>query len=254
MSNNLIFLDELELNTPIYRIFSFDRLEEIFSERKLALVKPAMWDDPFENFILKSTVHLGNGLEATIDYRNSFYGQCWSLSSENDGMWRIYSPTKDGVKVKTTIRKLFSPLFSLTSEYDDLNNRTYSLSTFIGRVQYKSERTLTKMLTNQILMNQKLFDSSGRGQASSFMFKRNEFKHEQEIRIVHNAQGDNESNVFKYDVDPALLFDEIIFDPRMDESTYSNRRNVILGWGYPNKIDQSNLYKLKNFTIALTNS
>lgn len=251
MNNNLIFLDEFDMDIPVYRIFPFYRLKEIFSTRKLTLVKPIKWDDPFENFILKSTIRLGSDTEASISYRNNFYGQCWSLSRENDGMWRIYSICKDGVKVKTTIRKLFTPLFLLTAQHDPIADIMYSLSTFIGRVQYKSEKTLTNMLRDKILMNYKILDSNGRGQASSFMFKRNEFKHEREVRLIHNAQHDSGSDFFQFDIEPNLLFDEIIFDPRMDELLYLSLKEQVLNWGYPNKIEQSSLYKLKNFIINL---
>lgn len=54
MNDNLIFLTEEQLDKNIYRIFSFDRLTEMFNERKITLLKPKKWDDPFENFILKS--------------------------------------------------------------------------------------------------------------------------------------------------------------------------------------------------------
>jgi len=48
MKNNLIFLDDKDLDKPIYRIFSFSRLKEIFDTNQLTLVKPKLWDDPFE--------------------------------------------------------------------------------------------------------------------------------------------------------------------------------------------------------------
>lgn len=42
MKDNLIFLKEDELDKPIYRIFSFARLEQVFAEKKLTLVKPKL--------------------------------------------------------------------------------------------------------------------------------------------------------------------------------------------------------------------
>ena len=94
MTDNLIFLTEADLDKPLYRIFSFQRLEEIFQENKLTLVKPRLWEDPFENFILNSTGYLADGREFQIGFRDNFYGQCWSLTIESDAMWRIYSPEK----------------------------------------------------------------------------------------------------------------------------------------------------------------
>jgi hypothetical protein len=121
MKENLIFLKEKDLDKPIYRIFSFERLKQIFDEQQLTLVKPSLWDDPFENFILNSTGRLPDGRVFEIRFRNTFYGQCWSLTRESDAMWRIYSPDKNGVKVKTTIRKLFSSFFNIVETHRKVN-------------------------------------------------------------------------------------------------------------------------------------
>ena len=40
----------------IYRVFPRHRFFELFEEKKNALVWPTMWEDPFENFILRSRV------------------------------------------------------------------------------------------------------------------------------------------------------------------------------------------------------
>src|SRR5690554_3254814 len=149
MKDNLIFLKEDELDKPIYRIFSFARLEEVFAEKKLTLVKPKLWDDPFENFILNSTGELPDGREFQIGFRDNYYGQCWSLTVESDAMWRIYSPDKDGVKVKTTIRKLFQPIYLAGGEYYKANGSPFNLSSFVGKVKYSNTTNLTKMLKDK---------------------------------------------------------------------------------------------------------
>ena len=133
MKDHLIHLTEEDLDKPIYRIFSFKRLEEIFKEKKLTLAKPKKWDDPFENFILNSTGTLPDGREFQIGFRDNYYGQCWSLTVESDAMWRIYSPEKDGVKVKTTIRKLFQPLFEAGEIYHKTDGTPFNTSSFVGK-------------------------------------------------------------------------------------------------------------------------
>jgi len=251
MTDNLIFLTEADLDKPIYRIFSFQRLEEIFQENKLTLVKPRLWEDPFENFILNSTGYLPDGQEFQIGFREHFYGQCWSLSKENDAMWRIYSPGKNGVKVRTTIRKLFMPLFIAGGQYKKIDGTDYNLSSFIGKVKYAGEKTLLAMLKDKKRMSDKIFDQSGWGQASSFFFKRVEFKHENEIRIVYNSQGGNEFDIFKFGINPTDLFDEIVFDPRMNLLDFQVNKKKLIDWGYNKEIIQSELYKLKTFTMSL---
>ena len=251
MKDNLIFLTETELDSAVYRIFSFQRLEEIFRERKLTLVKPKLWDDPFENFILNSTGRLPDGREFQIGFRDNFYGLCWSLTRESDALWRIYSPDKNGVKVKTTIRKLFEPLFQVGGGYQKANGNLYNLSSFVGKVKYANEKDLIEMLKDEKRMSGKIFDQSGWGQASTFFFKRTAFRHEKEVRLIYNSQNNNQSDSFKLDINPTDLFDEIVFDPRMVETEYIARKNEVVSWGFNKKVMQSGLYKLKNFTVAL---
>lgn len=251
MTENLIFLRESDLDKPIYRVFSFQRLEEIFQEAKLTLVKPKLWDDPFENFILKSTGKLPDGRVFHVGFRDNYYGQCWSLTKESDAMWRIYSPDKNGVKVKTTIRKLFTSLFDVGGHYYKPNGAKYNLCTFIGKVKYASTKTLIDMLKDEERMSSKIFDQSGWGQASSFFFKRVAFKHEKEVRLIYSDNINNQEDTFKFTIDPNNLFDEIVFDPRMAPVDYQEQKQKIIGLGYSNNIIQSGLYKLKTFTMQL---
>jgi|TARA_B110000037_G_C16812918_1_gene380444 hypothetical protein len=70
-NDNLIFLTDEELDKNIYRVFSFKRLKEIFDTKKVTLVKPKRWNDPFENFILNSTGILPDGREFQIGFMDS---------------------------------------------------------------------------------------------------------------------------------------------------------------------------------------
>lgn len=250
-NDNLIFLTDEDLDRNIYRVFSFGRLKEIFESKQITLVKPKLWDDPFENFILNSTGVLPDGREFQIGFRDSFYGQCWSLTKESDAMWRIYSPDKNGIKVKTTIRKLFAPLFQVGGSHQKFNGNVYNLSSFVGRVKYQGTKKLIEMLNDKERMSNKIFDQSGWGQASSFYFKRWAFRHENEVRIMFNKHDGHENDLFKYDVDPIKLIDEIVFDPRMKTEEYELRKQEIRSWNYQNNVIQSGLYKIKDFRIQL---
>jgi hypothetical protein len=250
-NENLIFLSEEDLDKSIYRIFSFARLREIFETRQVTLVKPKLWDDPFENFILNSTGVLPDGREFQNGFRDSFYGQCWSLTKESDAMWRIYSPDKNGVKIKSTVRKLFTPLFQAEGVHRNINGNQYNLSSFVGRVKYQGTKKLLNMLNDKERMSNKIFDQSGWGQASSFYFKRWAFRHENEVRIMYNKHQRHSDNLFKFDINPIELIDEIVFDPRMRLDEYQHCKSEIRSWGYNKNIIQSGLYKIKEFRIQL---
>ena len=120
-----------------------------------------------------------------------------------------------------------------------------------GKVKYADTKTLVTMLKDQERMSGKIFDQSGWGQASTFFFKRVAFRHEKEVRLIYNSQGDNQFDIFKFDINPNELFDEIVFDPRMTETTFQEQKSKIVGWGFDKGIIQSGLYKLKTFTITL---
>ncbi|MEX0595397.1 MAG: DUF2971 domain-containing protein, partial [Candidatus Paceibacterota bacterium] len=106
MNDNYIYLDDNELNLPVFRIYSMNHFCDLVLTEKNVLVHPEKWDDPFENFILNLKIETESGL-ASNHSRKNIYGQCWTLNDETDAMWRIYSKDCMGIKVKTTIKKLF---------------------------------------------------------------------------------------------------------------------------------------------------
>jgi len=73
----------------------FGRFIESVRNRRLALARPHLWDDPFENFLYQAHLESADGNPVSITgLRMRLYGQCWSLLPESDAMWRIYSPEK----------------------------------------------------------------------------------------------------------------------------------------------------------------
>lgn len=74
---NYLTLREDEIDKFIYRIISIDYLLEFLKISELTLVKPKLWDDPFENVILKSL--LANSPSESSFYREDVFGQCWTI-------------------------------------------------------------------------------------------------------------------------------------------------------------------------------
>jgi len=176
-------------------------------------------------------------------------------------MWRAYTTNKDSVKVKSTISKLIKSLES-SSEYIEKRNesdkvmREYeeeggtSIMFFdcsIGKVDYKKKKEFVEMNNSRrfgkVYFSQPLY------------MKRFQFRHEREVRIVIDFldsdldKYDIRYPVFSYHIDPNFLFDEIVFDPRMNENKYKSFKMFLEKNGYDNKIIQSGLYKLPFNTI-----
>ncbi len=130
-------LDEIDLKQHVYRTISYERLIELFTSKKNTLVKPNLWEDTFENFILKSKLINEIGEQIEYDVHERMYGQCWTLEESSDAMWRIYSPDKSGIRIRTTIEKLLDSLCLATIARENGEH-------CIGKVEYLKETELVK--------------------------------------------------------------------------------------------------------------
>jgi hypothetical protein len=240
-------------DTPLYRVFTKDRLLQMFKDRKLTLVAPDLWDDPFENFLAKCPVSVGGMTGVRIDglFKN-FYGQCWTLNPESDAMWRIYSPNKDGARVSTTAGRLFRAIY-------DPHNPSASMSFYIGSVGYESEGVLRRHFEDPANASGAALDSTGRGQAMTLFLKREEFKHEAEVRLLYRFNKDGCSDqrpekIWQFTIDPNDLFQDVLFDPRMDIADFTKESKELQTLGCSRPIGKSTLYQLPNLKITIRSS
>ncbi|WP_461791445.1 DUF2971 domain-containing protein [Pedobacter sp.] len=249
-SGNLIRISEADLDLPIYRVYSKRWLIEALTKKQNSLVKPAMWDDPFENFILKSDARMKDGRTVSFDtIRENYYGQCWTFSvNETDALWRIYSPGKDGFRVKTTIRKLWDSFY-------DPKFKWAIISFYLGRIIYEPENDIKAFFEDPSTLKSILLDNSGKGNIQTLLIKRTEFSHENELRLIfagHHEWYDTSKKAHEYPIDINDLFEEILADPRMDDENadaYSNAVNEIRALGYSNPIEKSKLYQIPKLDL-----
>ena len=231
-SENYLNLDEKDKDTFIYRIICEKRFYEMFRKRQNTLVKPLLWDDPFENFILNSKLRIDHNTFAECGFRNSYYGQCWTLNKSSDAMWRIYSPYSNGLRIRTTIRKL---LMSLSKTLGDhAPSRAY-----IGKVRYLSEPDLLDF-GNQVFSNG-LEDHQC---AKTILVKRTAFRHEHEVRLIYSSEQNNPpKDIFGYSIAPNDLIDQVMIDPRTPPNQAKSKIAAIKSKiDYHGKIIQSRLY------------
>jgi hypothetical protein len=249
---NLIRIDDLD--RPVYRIFPRNRLEQLFRDQELVLVRPSEWEDPFENSLLKCTVVTADGMRGSLrSVRDDWFGQCWTMHPDTDAMWRIYSAGKDlgktGVRVKSTLAKLADTLWV---PGDSFSPTKY----FVGAVQYESRSDI-----EDFLRGVSFFDMALGGQNTNFaktlLLKRKEFAHESEVRMLANRVGKNETrtivdNLYRIPIDPHNLIDELCVDPRLEEADAKTLMDDLAGLGYSGDIVQSELYKLSPIEIRLS--
>jgi len=223
-----------DLEKSIFRIMPVYRLKELFEMKQNTLIKTDMMDDPFENFILQGRGRLPDGTLVSFAMRDSYFVQCWTFQSDSDAIWRIYSPDKGGVRIRTTIPKLFESL------YYEISSETRDVTCFIGNIAYLRNIEMKKYLDEPLSL-----DSSGVELARQLLFKRQFFKHEKEVRLIYGAEGAlAKSKIFRYRINPSELIEQIVFDPQMEESLYKEHKEYFINLGFKKKIYQSSIYRL----------
>ncbi|MGO9533902.1 MAG: DUF2971 domain-containing protein [Syntrophobacteraceae bacterium] len=246
---NLKGIIESDLDTQVYRIYSINRLVELLQNSSLTLVRPRMWDDPFENFILRCTViDEADGKHLHLDpIANKWYGLCWTYNQETDAMWRIYGKDGNGVRIRTTIKKIADQIWD--SERDDSRLRY-----FIGKVEYRKREVLENFMKETTLV---ALSSGGQSDkfAETLLMKRTAFRHEEELRVLaHDINGDDpraKGDIYSVDVDPNDFIEEVCLDPRLSSEQAKKMENEIRKAGYKGTIIQSELYRLRITTIRL---
>jgi hypothetical protein len=243
------------LDSPIYRFYTVCQLTEIFNRKKDVLVRPEIWDDPFENFLFRQEAisHDGKDIISFNSIRKKLYAQCWTLNTnmeETDIFWRVYSPNKDRIRVQTTLKKLFDNFYNPTKEFAQL-------SYFIGKVNYKTEEQIQTFFENPGNLNDIFYgreSGSGRSAVQTLLIKRSEFKYENEVRLIYyanNEQDDTTKDTYEYDLDPNEIFDELIFDPRFNEECFKAKMEEFKKQNFEKHIDISKSYSAPKLNLRM---
>lgn len=236
----------VDWDAPIYRIFERKWLIEMLKTQKNGLMPTDRWDDPFENFFLKCKSVTKDGHDVSLQLlHDGWFGQCWTLNSESDAMWRIYSKKKNGVRVSTTIRKLFESFYDRTDAFA-------ALKFVIGIIDYKPRDEIEKLLAD-ISFTDVVMGGQILGMARTLCIKRTEFSHEQEVRLLfYDAENKYvKSPVFPAPINTNKVIDNILLDPRIESRTVRTVKHELIRAGYSGPISQSDLYKFTPPTIPL---
>lgn len=227
----------------LYRIIPFDSLLQMLNEKENTLVSTSLWEDVYENFIFKESYLYKGNVYSVKSIADRCFGQCWTTKQSSDAMWRIYSPDKKSVRIKTTVSRLWDSV------------RHESGGKFVlGKVQYFSQKQIQKDLTSSTPFTLR---ELGDLVISSFFAKRSSFNHESEYRLIFFSDKNNIVTGKRIKIvnveDPFSLIMNIYFDPRADQA-YVDRCSTILirAFGYPrNRIHQSTLYDFTPCTITV---
>ena len=244
------FIYDRNDETPIWRVFRKEHALSLISGNGLYFPRPQKWDDPFENLLLKQT-YFEAGTQTPIDasaFFDLFFGQCWTRENkETDATWRIYAPEKDGIRVRTTVKKLYSIL-------DAAFDGTPTLMFFVCRVDYFEVNDILKRARLDMEMLKAVKDISGETALQHLTVKRPEFSHENEVRIIYRdvlGKVPNSEDHLIVPTESVNFIEDITVDPRMDSSEFKNFRNQTQSTlpGIP--IKQSELYRIPNIAVPV---
>ena len=245
--NFLKWADDSMLDAPIYRFMSRRRLEELCVRKENCLVRPILWDDPFENFLFSALGLEADGRRVDFAFRQDFYGQCWTDADESDAMWRIYCGDEDGVRVRCTPRKLLAGLYKPADPFS-------KICCFVVKVTDHSDAELEALHGNANFGRTFAFDGNGAKQCETLLLKRTAFRHESEVRLLYQLPRTDEAadDIFRYPLDPFSVFDEVLLDPRLGESASQSNESQLRRLGFTCEIRQSTLYRIRRLVARLS--
>ena len=214
----------------------------LIENKKLRMERVSLWDDPYENFFLKSNFYIDASFyKQTVQVRtdevsNRTYGQSWTMTEESDAMWRIYS-NKDDIE-NTAIR--------IKIKVDNLFNIVYTsdkcmATTSIGRVDYKTDEEITDWMQS---LKDIASDFPKYAERSLFI-KRKPFEHEREVRIIISKDTQQPAKSFiEYNIPDIGYIEEFVLDPRLNEERVQEIKQQLCDVGVNvNKIRKSKLYE-----------
>lgn len=240
---------------PIYRIYPLWFLEEALRLRQLVLVKPELWEDPFETlaYSLAITPMVEGHKQRQIFFDRFLrptYAQAWSRTHSSDTLLRAYShvvkdlhsgrntvPAHEGVLVRSTPRKLLCAVKTWCRTDADK-------TCFIGAVQYLPHDALLQHVANLVAPRGPRFFSFGRPRAELALLKRADYSHENEVRLIYIEEREElgREQIVRVPFEAASVIEDIAFDPRLSELDRRDRETMLRNLGYGGPITKSTRY------------
>lgn len=235
-----ILTGDIKDDEHLYRIIPLRRFYDLFRSHQNALVRPKLWDDPFENLALNSQcVSASNPNQVgTFSFKDDVYAQCWTRHKASDAMWRIYSKGPagtDGVRIRTTARKLLDALAASQPQF-------HTTSCFLGTVSYMNDQQMQSFAQTHFANG---LGTDGKLIAETMMIKRMAFAHEKEVRLIFIEPNSSPMarDLYPYAIDPHAMIDQVMLHPRLDASDAAQlKADIATKTGFRGQVLQSMMY------------
>lgn len=238
-------------DVPIYRVFPLWRFQAALGNRQLVLASPHLWEDP--NEVIGSAVAVNSRRGGRVIINQSLapiFAQCWSAAPESDTLLRAYSrvvkdpefsrntrPRDEGVRVKTTPRKLLHALRAGTLGH-------WHGKWFVGAVEYTTQNGLLQKIADDIGRFGLRAHEAPVNRAHLHLRKHEAFSHESEVRALYvQTEPQFEGPLMRVQIEPSAVFEEVSFDPRLETFERLERESVIRSLGFTGEIREPPFYR-----------
>lgn len=221
--SGLILDDKLKAETKLYRYMPLSQFMHMIEKGETYLTSIKYWEDEWELPISKFTKELS---KKEFNSNKDLYGQCWSLEGVSDALWKIYSPSKEGILIETA-----------ASKFNLISNIKFGM---LSPVIYYSDLKQAYLALEDIKDPKKTFAEG--------LLKRYAFKHENEVRliVINNEEclGKRYENCehINLKINPIEFIDSIIIDPRASEWYVETIQSYCLRSGFSIVPMKSDLY------------
>lgn len=233
-----------DFNSVLYRYTDFRKFRSLIETKSLYFSRADLLGDKFEGSYSEPAIKFRNVMykDATPEFREkglskwsldilkASFVSCWhSDTHESEAMWQAYSRFNKNIAIKSTVRKLRDYI---------LDNKTDFLLGFVKYIDYKTD-----------------FQHIG-NMLSQLFYKRREYRHEQEFRIIDarllllNQFKDDLNKIEKgilVSVDLKNLIENIIISPYLNKSAYQEIVDYLLKVGLSNKLKKSSFEDTPHF-------
>lgn len=164
-----VFKEPEDLNAVLWRYMDFTKFISLLDSKALYFANSTLLGDPFEgsltnvNVSTRSTLYSDDPFleerlpEIREELKRYHFINCWHQNPrESAAMWKLYAQTTEAIAIKTTYSKLF----------DALDERCH-----VGEVNYVDYDIAHIPEGNPF---------------GPFLYKRDSFKHEEEVRAIIN--------------------------------------------------------------------
>lgn len=227
-SSRIIKGGTLTDETKLYRYIGLSQFLSLVENRHTYITRIRRWQDTWEapSYQLPTEGEDGELKYSLWNTSEDMFGQSWSLHSESDALWRVYSPDGEGMVVQTTAGK-----------FDLMNEIRFAV---LGPVIYYDN------LLN-VLTEIKKEDRRDNPFAEAFL-KRRAFEYEAEVRLItlnrERCLGKRYEDCDRIYValDPIEFIESITVDPRSADWYVDTLQRYCARAGFTVVPEKSGLY------------